>query len=102
MINAWATVALFVGLAGSIAFLVPYLATVKGWWREEHVLHVVSFSFVLFEFFVLYVLRSLVPPDIFQWIRLVMLWQLSLTVVWRALIFLRGLRRRRRALREVH
>ncbi len=98
-----ANIALFVLLAGSLAFVVPYALTVKGWVREEHRAHVVAFSGVVLAFALLYVARSVsggAPPvdpySVFQWIRLILLWMLALVVVWRALIFWRGVIRRRR------
>jgi hypothetical protein len=93
--NAAATVALFVGLVAGVAFLVLYSAKVPGWWREVHRAHVVTFVGVIVAFFLLYVLRAVVPPGPFQWIRLVLLWALSLAVVWRLVLFLAGLRRER-------
>jgi len=97
--NTWNTVALFVGWLGSLAFLVPYLIFVKNWRRDAHRLHVVCFSGDVFAFFTLYLLRPLVDPGIFQWIRSVLLWVLALLAVWRAAIFLagliRGVKRRR-------
>lgn len=89
--NTAATVALFVGLVAGVAFLVLYSAKVPGWWREVHRVHVVTFVSVIVAFFLLYVLRSIVPPGPFQWIRLVLLWMLSLAVVWRLALFLAGL-----------
>jgi hypothetical protein len=96
--NTAGMIALYLGLAGCLAFLVPYLLKVKGWWRETHRAHVVAFSGVVFGFFLLYVLRALVDPDVFQWIRLALLWALALVCVWRAVIFNAGIRRERRAL----
>jgi uncharacterized membrane protein YfcA len=93
--NAAATVALFVGLVAGVTFLVLYWIKVPGWWREVHRAHVVSFVGVIVGFFLLYVLRPLVPAEPFQWVRLVLLWMLSLAVVWRLAIFLAGLRRDR-------
>lgn len=106
MINTLSNVALWLLLAGSLAFVVPYTITVKGWWREEHRAHVVSFSGVVLGFAVLYVVRMLhggAPPadphSAFQWVRLVLLWLLTAVVWWRAAIYLRGERRRRRLCR---
>ena len=93
--NAAATVALFVGLVAGVIFLVLYSAMVPGWWREVHRAHVVTFVGVIVAFFLLYVLRSIVPPGPFQWIRLVLLWCLSLAVVWRLALFVSGLWRGR-------
>lgn len=97
--NTAAYVALTLGLVGGLIFLVPYVVTVRGWWREEHRAHVVVFTGVIVGFLLLYVLRAIVPPDPFQWVRLVLLWLLALAVDWRAWIFLRGVRRRRAARR---
>jgi hypothetical protein len=97
--NAWATVGLVVGWLGSAAFLFPYVFLVKGWRHDAHRVHVVAFSGDVFGFFTLYLLRPLIEPHVFQWIRFVLLWVLALLAVWRAVIFLggliRGVRRRR-------
>lgn len=102
IITILANAALFVLLGGSLAFVPPYVLTVKGWYREEHRAHVVAFSGVVLAFALLYVGRSVsgaAPPvdpySVFQWVRLVLLWMLALVVVWRALIFWRGVLRRR-------
>jgi hypothetical protein len=95
----WNTIALIVGWLGSAAFLFPYMLLVKGWRRDAHRVHVVCFSGDVFAFFTLYLLRPLIDPGVFQWIRTVLLWVLALLAVWRAAIFLtglvRGVRRRR-------
>jgi hypothetical protein len=95
----WATIALVVGWLGSAAFLFPYVLLVKGWRRDPHRVHVVAFSGDVFGFFTLYLLRPLIDPDVFQWIRFALLWLLALLAVWRAAIFLggliRGVKRRR-------
>lgn len=103
IITIAANAALAVLLAGSLAFVPPYLIIVKGWYREEHRAHVVAFSGVVLAFALLYVGRSVsgaAPPvdpySVFQWVRLVLLWLLALVVVWRALIFWRSVLRRRR------
>lgn len=97
--TTWNTIALIVGWLGSAAFLFPYILLVKGWRRDAHRVHVVAFSADVFAFFTLYLLRALIDPDVFQWIRTVLLWVLALLAVWRAAIFLggliRGVRRRR-------
>lgn len=106
MIDVLANIALWLLLAGSLAFVVPYTLSVRGWYREEHRAHVVAFSGVVLGFAVLYVIRMLrgsAPPadptSVFQWVRLVLLWLLTLVVCWRAGIFWRGFRRRRRGVR---
>lgn len=97
--TTWATIALIVGWLGSAAFLFPYMLLVRGWTRDPHRVHVVAFSGDVFAFFTLYLLRPIVDPAIFQWIRFTLLWLLALLAVWRAAIFLtglvRGVRRRR-------
>lgn len=106
MIDTLANVALWLLLGGSVAFVLPYALTVRGWWREEHRAHVVAFSAVVLGFAVLYVIRMLRggqapvdPHSVFQWVRLVLLWLLALVVCWRAAIFWRGFRRRHRGVR---
>lgn len=103
--NTWNTVALIVGWLGSAAFLFPYMCLVKGWRHDADRVHVVAFSGDVFAFFTLYLLRPLIDPAVFQWIRTLLLWVLALLAVWRAAIFLsdliRGVRRRRRARRDV-
>ena len=89
--NVAATIALVVGWIGSAAFLFPYIFLVPGWWKEPHRVHVVAFSGDIFLFFTLYLLRPIIDPDVFQYIRLVLLWILALLPVWRAAIFLSGL-----------
>lgn len=96
MIALVSTVALFIGLVFGAVFLVFYAALVPGWWREEHRAHVVAFSANVVGFFLLYVLRPLIDPGVFQWIRLFLLLALVANTVWRTVIFLRGLLRRRR------
>lgn len=103
IITILANVALSVLLVGSLAFVPPYMIMVTGWVREEHRAHVVAFSGVVLAFALLYVARSVsgsAPPadpySVFQWIRLVLLWLLAAVVVWRAVIFWRGVLRRRR------
>jgi hypothetical protein len=103
--NTWGTIGLFVGIIGCLAFLVPYMIVVKRWTADVERVHVVVFTAVVLGLFLLYVLRRLFPEDVFQWIRLGALWLLALACVWRAAIFLagliRGVRRRRRAHRDV-
>lgn len=99
MIMTFGSAALIVLLLASLAFLVPYLITVKDWFREEHRVHVVAFSLVILQFAILYLLRALIDPDVFQFIRLVTLWELTAVVVWRAWIFWRGMLKRQRATR---
>lgn len=102
MIDILANIALCLLLLGSVTFVAPYVFMVKRWYREEHRAHVVAFSGVVLAFAVLYVIRmahgGATPADphsAFQWVRLVLLWLLALVVVWRALIFWRGVWRRR-------
>lgn len=83
-------IAVFLGWLGSAAFVFPYMFLVPKWWKETHRVHVVAFSGDLFLFFTLYLLRSLIDPDVFQYIRSVLLWILALLAVWRAAIFLTG------------
>lgn len=90
-IDGSAKIALIVGWLGSAAFLFPYMVLVPKWWKETHRVHVVAFSGDVFLFFTLYLLRPIIPPGIFQYIRLVLLWILALLAVWRAAIFLFGL-----------
>lgn len=103
--SMWGTIGLFVGIAGCLAFLAPYMVVVKRWWGEVERVHVVVFIVVILGLFLLYVLRRLFPEDVFQWIRLGALWLLALACVWRAVIFnaglIRAVRRRRRARRDV-
>jgi hypothetical protein len=103
--NTFATIGLFVGLLGCLAFLIPYLIVVKHWWADVERVHVVVYTAVVLGLFLLYVLRRLIDPDVFQWIRVLGVWLLALACVWRAAIFLGGLirsaRRRRRARRDV-
>jgi NhaP-type Na+/H+ or K+/H+ antiporter len=94
--NVSATIALVVGWIGSAAFLFPYMKLVPLWWKEPHRVHVVAFSSDVFLFFTLYLLRPLIEPHIFQYIRLVLLWVLALLAAWRAVIFLGGLLRSRK------
>jgi len=94
--NLAATLALVVGWLGSAAFLFPYVKMVKKWWKEPHRVHVVSFSADVFFFFTLYLLRPIIEPHVFQYIRLVLLWILALLAAWRAAIFLFGLFKDRR------
>lgn len=101
MINALGSLALLVLLVASLAFVVPYVITVPDWFREEHRAHVVAFSIVILQFAILYVLRALIAPNVFQVIRLITLWELAAVVVWRAMIFWRGMLRRRRKAREL-
>lgn len=97
--NTSATIALVVGWIGSAAFLFPYMWLVPQWWKETHRVHVVAFSGDVFLFFTLYLLRPLIDPGVFQYIRLVLLWVLALLAAWRAVIFLAGLAKKRRNLR---
>jgi hypothetical protein len=97
--NLAATLALVVGWLGSAAFLFPYMLLVTGWWKEPHRVHVVAFSGDVFLFFTLYLLRPIIDPAVFQYIRLVLLWILALLAAWRAVIFLAGLIKNRHALR---
>lgn len=88
--NVSGTIAVVVAWLGSAAFVFPYMFLVPEWWKETHRVHLVAFSGDLFLFFTLYLLRPIVDPDVFQYIRLVLLWILALIVVWRAAIFLGG------------
>lgn len=89
--NVAGTIAVAVGWLGCAAFVFPYMLLIPEWWKEPHRVHVVAFSGDLFLFFTLYLLRPIIDPDIFQYIRLVLLWILALLAVWRAAIFLSGL-----------
>lgn len=102
--NVAGTIAVAVGWLGCAAFVFPYMLLIPEWWKEPHRVHVVAFSGDLFLFFTLYLLRPIIDPDIFQYIRLVLLWILALLAVWRAAIFLGGLVRdhlRRRSLHSI-
>lgn len=101
-INSWGTIALVVGWLGGALFLFPYMTWVKRWWHEEHRVHVVAFSLDVWLFFTLYLLRPLINPSVFQYIRLTLLWVLALLAAWRAFIFLRGLRRTRHQRTDLH
>jgi hypothetical protein len=94
--NTSATIALVVGWLGSAAFLFPYVALIPKWWKETHRVHVVAFSADVFLFFTFYLLRPLIDPVVFQYIRLVLLWILALLAAWRAAIFLAGVIKDRR------
>ncbi|HEY8998301.1 MAG TPA: hypothetical protein VIM60_10395 [Edaphobacter sp.] len=94
--NISGTIALVVGWIGSAAFLFPYTRLVPQWWKETHRVHVVAFSGDVFLFFTLYLLRPIIDPGVFQYIRLVLLWILALLAAWRAFIFLVGWARDRR------
>jgi hypothetical protein len=94
--NVFGTIGLVVGWLGSAAFVFPYMFLIPKWWKETHRVHVVAFSGDVFLFFTLYLLRPLIDPDVFQYIRLVLLWILALLAVWRAAIFLGGLFQYRR------
>lgn len=91
--NLSATIAVVVAWLGSAAFVFPYMFLIPEWWKETHRVHVVAFSGDLFLFFTLYLLRPIIEPNLFQYIRLVLLWILALIAVWRAAIFLSGLYR---------
>lgn len=91
-----ATLAMVVGWIGSAAFLFPYMKMVPQWWKEPHRVHVVAFSGDVFLFFTLYLLRPIIDPGLFQYIRLTLLWILALLAAWRAFIFLGGLIKDRR------
>jgi len=98
--NIAATIALVVGWIGSAAFLFPYMKLVPKWWKEPHRVHVVAFSSDVFLFFTLYLLRPIIEPHIFQYIRLALLWVLALLAAWRAVIFLAGLIKAKRTPRK--
>lgn len=88
--NVSNTVAVVLAWIGCAAFVFPYMFLVPQWWKETHRVHVVAFSGDLFLFFTLYLLRSIIDPDVFEYIRSVLLWILALVVLWRAAIFLSG------------
>lgn len=91
--NIAGTIGLVIGWLGSAAFVFPYMALIPKWWKETHRVHVVAFSGDVFLFFTLYLMRPIIEPNLFQYIRLVLLWILALLAVWRAVIFLFGLLR---------
>lgn len=91
--NIAGTIGLVIGWLGSAAFVFPYMFLIPQWWKETHRVHVVAFSGDVFLFFTLYLLRPIFEPNLFQYIRLVLLWILALLAVWRAAIFLSGLYR---------
>jgi hypothetical protein len=92
--------ALAVGTLAGAIFLVRYMLKVPGWYREEHRAHVVAFSGIVWVFYALYAVRYLMDPanapgvDLtpFNLIRGGLFWILTGIVVWRWLIFERGLR----------
>lgn len=96
-------VALIAGTVAGGVWLVLYLAKVSGWWREEHRAHVVAFSGIVWIFYALYTYRTLTSPlnspgaapSTFNSIRTGLFVLLTVVIVWRLFIFLRGLRRKR-------
>jgi len=97
--------ALVVGTVAGGAFLARYVIKVPKWYREEHRAHVVAFSGVVWVFYALYAARYLsdpahapgVDPTGFNVVRGVLFWVLTGVVVWRCVIFERGLWRQRRS-----